>query len=119
MNLNQDIVPSNLEEAIDILKQSLNPVETSTVKQMTRAGLHMSVGQHIRNAWSLWDKNTILTRWFYKNYGVDHADDISAIIIESMVSDLNNIPRRDKELAQEFIEHWGLHNKKINKGYKE
>lgn len=119
MNLNQDIVPVNLEEAIKLLKEALNPIEIKIIKKMTPTRLHMSIGQYIRNEWSLWDKDNVLTKWFSQRYGVDHADDVSAIIIESMVADLNNIPRRDKELAKEFIEHWKAHKKKINKKDKE
>jgi len=119
MNLNQDVVPSNLEEAIKLLQEALDPKEISVIKKMTSTSLHMSIGQYIRNEWSLWDKDTKLVAWFYEKYKVNHADDISAIIIESMVADLNNKPRRDKELAKEFIEHWEAHKKKINTKDKE
>lgn len=119
MNLNPDNVPSNLEEAISLLKNALDEKEKNVIKKLSVTKLHMSVGQFIRNEWSLWDKENVLTQWFKKNYGVDHADDVSAIIVECTVADLLGRPRQDKELAKDFIEHWETHKKKINTKDKE
>lgn len=119
MNLNLDKVPSNLEEAVALLTDALDDKEKMVIKRLSVTKLHMSVGQYIRNEWSLWDKENVLTQWFKKNYDVDHADDVSSIIIECVVADLIGRPRQDKELAKEFIEHWEAHKKKINKKNKE
>lgn len=113
MNLNEDIVPTNLEEAVQLLKDSFDEKELKVVKSLTPTKLHMSVGQFIRNQWSLWDVDNRLPQWFLKEYGVSHADDISGIILECLVADLNNRPRQDKTLAKEFIEHWEKHKRKI------
>lgn len=115
MNLNPDKVPSNLEEAVSLLKDALDEKEKSVIINLSVAKLHMSVGQHIRNEWSLWNKENVITQWFKKKYGVDHADDVSAIIIECVIADLLGRPREDKKLAEEFIEHWEAHKKKLNK----
>lgn len=113
MNLNPDKVPTNLEEAVTLLQEAFDDKEKSVMKLMTSTKLHLSVGQYIRNEWSLWNTDNILTRWFVKEYGVSHADDVSAIILECLVADLKGVPRRDKELAKEFIEHWEAHKKKL------
>lgn len=118
MNLSLDKVPSNLEEAVSLLKDALDENEKAVVKNIIVTKLHVlhvSVGQCIRNEWSLWERKNVLPQWFKKQYGVDHADDVSAIIIECVVADLLGRPRKDKELAKEFIEHWNTHKKKINK----
>jgi hypothetical protein len=106
MNLNPDKVPINLEEALTLLKEALTPLETKAVKKMLSTQLHFSFGMHLRNEWSLWDTKNILNTWFKKVYGVDHADDISGIILECLINDLNGLPRRDKILAKQFINHW-------------
>lgn len=108
MKINQDKVPSNLDEAVSLLKEALTPVDIDVIKapKFDAVMLHSNVGMSIRNAWSLWDKNTILPQWFKKTYGVDHADDISGIILDCLCKDIRGEPRRDKELAQEFIQYW-------------
>lgn len=106
MILNQDKVPSTLDEAVDILKEGLAPEELALMKNKKSAEFHFSIGMMIRNEWSLWETGNILNIWFLKTYGVKHADDISGIIIECLLNDINGVPRRDKILAQEFIAHW-------------
>ena len=61
---------------------------------------------YLRNEWSLWEKDTKCVVWFKKNYGLDHADDISSIIMECVFADIRGEPRKDKELAKSYIEHW-------------
>ena len=105
MNLNLDVVPTNLEEALTLIKASLTPKEVVQITEST-FGLHFGLGMYLRNNWELWEPLNILNLWFKKNYGIDHADDISSIILECLHDDLNNRPRRDKTLANEYIEHW-------------
>lgn len=119
MNLNLDKVPSNLEEAVSLLKDALDDKEKIVFKKLSVDKIHMSVGQYIRNEWSLWEKDTIIIQWFKTNYNIDHADDVSSIIIECVLADLNNRPRKDRELAKRYIEHWEAHKKKINQKDKE
>ena len=106
MNLNQDTVPVNLEEAVHLLQLALSPSEMETVRKSSTSKLHLSLGMYIRNEWSLWDVDTILVTWFRKTYGIHHADDVSAIIIECLVNDLNGQPRQDKVLAKQLLDHW-------------
>jgi len=106
MNLNQDKVPVNLEEALVLLKEALSDAEKEEIKKMLSTQLHFSLGMYLRNEWSLWDKDSILCMWFLTTYGVNHADDVSGIILECLINDLNGEPRRDKILAEKFIRHW-------------
>ena len=80
MNLNQDRVPINLEEALTLLKEALTNAEKAETKKTFATQLHFSLGMYLRNEWSLWDKDSILMRWFKKNYGIDHPDDVSGLI---------------------------------------
>lgn len=106
MKLNEDVVPTTLEEALTLLKEALSDDEKAEMKKMLSSQLHFSLGMYLRNMWSLWDKNSILGIWFLKTYGVNHADDISGIILECLINDLNGEPRKDKILAKRFIQHW-------------
>lgn len=108
MNLNQDKVPATLEEAVAILKEGLTPEDIAEIKtpKFNSAQVHFSIGRMLRNEWTLWDAETILVKWFEQNYGVNHADDVSGLILDCLCKDIRGEPRKDKELAKSFIEHW-------------
>jgi len=108
MILNQDKVPINLEDAIKTLKEGLEPADIETMKQKTYSPSqgHFSIGMALRNEWSLWEKDTILVQWFKKEYGLDHADDISGLILDCLYRDVLGEPRQDKALAKRFLDHW-------------
>ncbi len=111
MKLNQDIVPSNLEEALKLLKEALTKNEVKEIKPLDSSELHFTLGMYLRNQWSLWESKSIIVKWFKKTYGVNHADDISGIILECLINDLNELPRKDKEVAAECIAHWKKYKK--------
>jgi hypothetical protein len=108
MTLNPDKVPINLEDAVCCIKEGMTPADFDEAKKPTfsPAQLHFSVGRLLRNEWSLWDNETILVKWFKQRYGIDHADDISGLILDCLHRDIIGEPRRDEELAKKYIEHW-------------
>lgn len=108
MTIPYDIVPSTLDEAVKLLKDSLTPEDIDEIRRpnSVSAQCHFTGGMIIRNEWSLWDINSILVRWFQGRYGVTHADDISGIILECLWNDVRGEPRRDKILAEQFKKHW-------------
>lgn len=108
MKINPDYVPFDLEDAIKTLKEGLTPDDLKEIKKETfdAAKVHFTVGMMLRNEWSLWEKDTILVKWFKKNFGIEHADDLSGLILDCLVRDIQGLPRREKELAQRYIDHW-------------
>jgi len=104
VKLNQDVVPIDLEEAVDLLKKALSPDDILEFKKLTARQMHLEVGGTIRNDWSLWESGNILNVWFKQAYNTDHADDISAIILECLLSDLNGEPRKDRALAKKLVD---------------
>lgn len=95
-----------------LLKEALSPQEKIETQKMLSSQLHFSLGMYLRNEWGLWDKDSIINMWFRKTYGVDHADDVSGIIVECLINDLTGKPRRDKILAKQFVEHWKKEDRK-------
>ena len=108
MFLNQDKVPVDLEDALKTIKEGLDVNDIAEMKRpkFVPSQLHFTVGMFLRNEWSLWDKDTILVQWFKRTYGVDHADDISGIILDCLYRDIMGKPRQDKEVAQKCLDHW-------------
>lgn len=114
MQLNQDKVPATLDEAVQILKEGLSTADIAEIKtpKFDAARVHFTVGMMLRNEWSLWDKDSILVRWFQGRYGISHADDVSGLILDCLCRDVRGEPRKDKELAKKFIDHWKKQEKK-------
>ena len=108
MKLNEDKVPTTLDEAIQFLRESFSKGDIKAIKHPDFAGqgLHFTLGMYLRNNWSLWEKDTVLVQWFKKTYDIDHADDISGIILDSCFRDIRGEPRQDKKLAKRYLEHW-------------
>jgi hypothetical protein len=108
MTLNQDKVPSNLEEAVQLIKDGLSVEDIQEIQWSPNVAcrVHLTVGMFIRNEWSLWEKDTVLVKWFKNTYGIDHADDVSGIILDCACRDIQKLPRRDKELAERYRIHW-------------
>ncbi len=83
-------IPKDLDEALKILIQKLEPEEIEIIKKNGIAGCHFTLGRCLRNKWNLWHKS-ILAKWFNK-HEIWHADDMSGIILESLYRVLNNKP---------------------------
>ena len=104
MKSNPDVVPIDLEEALVLLKKGLSDDDIIELKKLTVRQMHLEIGGTIRNEWSLWETGNILNVWFKHEYDTDHADDISAIILDCLLSDLNGEPRKDKAFAKKLTD---------------
>jgi len=117
MKLNLDKVPSSLDDAVATLRESLTPDDIKSIKVegFNPSILHFSMGMMLRNEWDLWDVKSRLVNWFRDTYGVDHADDISSIILDTLYRDVTGQPRQAKQLAERYIAHWEKQKKKRRK----
>ncbi|NJL70974.1 MAG: hypothetical protein HC888_04825 [Candidatus Competibacteraceae bacterium] len=89
MPMNIDRVPKNLDEAIEMIVESMDESEKAKIRREGFDPLHhhFGVGIWMRNNWSLWDEETPFSRWF-RSKGIFHADDMSGIITKSVVRHL-------------------------------
>jgi len=106
--LNPDIVPANLDQAINTIIEALDSSEISGFRsgKLDAVSVHHTLGQLIRNSWSLWERDTTLSLWFRNNLKIGHADDISGVIILSMIARLKNESFFPQLLIEEYHEHW-------------
>lgn len=120
---NHDI-PSNLDDAISIIKRSTPDEELESIKAMTENKFsslaHFGFGMGIRNKWHLWwsidlaeqyrDKNYPQTKpaivEFFNNLGIYHADDMSGIIVTTFYRDIAGIDINLDEQVQRYIDFW-------------
>jgi len=70
--------------------------------------LHFSYGRYLRNELLLWKEDTPIVRWFRCVYGLDHADDISGLVIIGVIFRNSDIDRARaiERSVKEYKEHW-------------
>jgi hypothetical protein len=75
----------NLDKAVNVLLNVLTSNDLKAIeKNQTDYRFISLLGKDIRNNFKLWELDNPLVLWFKKTYGIDHADDISEIIINCL-----------------------------------
>lgn len=105
MNFNMDMVPSNFDQAVEILVSSLQPEDIEYIKEHRDEGLHFGLGRFVRNSWSLWEPGFPLGNWF-RDKGIGHADDMSGLLMTAMVAKVKNEPFNFDEEADYYKKYW-------------
>ena len=105
----EEIVPKNLQDAIVFLYNNSSEHERFYFSQEPAdhpgSRYHFSCGRVMRNGWGLWEKEKPLTQWF-RNHGIWHADDMSAIIYKAYWCFLNSAPFAIQEEAKQYETFW-------------
>ena len=99
--------PSTLAEAIAFLKQEL-PSETLRAMredpENEMARYHHNLGRQIRNRWGLWSGSPL--KGHLEGLGLNHADDMSSLILTSLRRHLRGEPLRVEEQVKKHQEYW-------------
>jgi len=106
MNLDQDRVPASVEEALRLLGSGLTKREREAWTGMTAAQmfkLQYELARTLRWEWSLDDANTPL-RLFFRELGLDYAEEVSLLLIDAYWRMHNNEPKPIHELVAEYLE---------------
>lgn len=101
---NIDVVPSNLNQALEIL-DTLEEEDKRNLKEEGHIGVHFSLGWYLRKYWSLWEKDTPLVLWF-KEKEISHADDMSSIILEAYACKLRGTEYDINSHISSIKKHW-------------
>ena len=84
--------PEDLESAITALSSMLKEKNLEILKNWPEEDAigrtHFRVGQWMRNNWGLWGRSKLAE--YFRSLGVDHGDDMSAIIVNCLHCRLNN-----------------------------
>lgn len=105
MKFDLDTMPTNLDEAVNQILNSLDDHEEIEAMK-DPVGLHFGFGMWLRNNWSLWDRETHLVQWFIKNLGIVHADDISSTILEGVATKLRGEEFDPASHVNYYKEYW-------------
>jgi hypothetical protein len=104
MQINEDRMPVTLDEAVSLFIEglSIEDVREITNPKNDFIHAHHTWGRLIRNEWEMWNKETRMVVWFKQNFGLDHADDISGLVLACVWRDVNKQPRDIAELVKRF-----------------
>ena len=72
------------------------------------AQIHFGYGRWLRNEYNLWDENEPVVEWSLRKFGLNHADDISGIIIAGIIFH-DDHELRDKIIdinVERYQKHW-------------
>jgi hypothetical protein len=106
MQVNLDKVPSNLDDAINMIVSSLDDDDKAYIKGHDDVDCHFTVGMSVRNGWSLWDAETVLVQWFKKTYRIIHADDISGMILSGVWATVRGEKFDPNKEVKRYHDHW-------------
>lgn len=73
---------------------------------------HMGIGMWMRNEWGLWSGKNELCEYFNK-LGIEHADDMSGIILTSYHRLKNDKPIELESQIKKYKQHWENINSKV------
>lgn len=99
-------VPQSLEQAVETLATLLTPIERDIILRMSRPLAQKGLGVLARQDWNLADPKSPLVDWFIQHCGVSHAQDISALLMDALWSQLHGEPPHTWELAQRLQAEW-------------
>ena len=104
--MNLDIVPSSLEQAVKVIIDDLKEDELDFIQNNSPVDVHFSFGAFLRNAWSLWDTETILVQHFLNKYNIGHADDISSLILDCVWRQVKGQKWEVEKHVDKCHKHW-------------
>lgn len=64
------------------------------------------IGRRIRNETLMWDENSVVHKYFKEKFNVEHADDMSGIVLHCVYRDRNGLKRECKKLAEGYRQFW-------------
>lgn len=100
-------IPESLEQTFPVLTKLLKPEGVEKFRAGTEddaGSYHFGLGMWMRNNWGLWGGGK-LKEWFI-SHGIQHADDMSGIILTSYWRHLNNVPiELDAQIAY-YRDYW-------------
>jgi hypothetical protein len=103
-----DIVPKDLDEALEILEQKFKVTEGFqewlALDEQKALGISHRISRHIRNSWGLWD-GSVLRDWFLSQ-GIHYTNDMSNIILRCLHRKLNNKALNSVNLINNAIAYW-------------
>lgn len=105
---NTDYIPSDLTDSHKALQAQLSSEDLELIRAMKSEDetveLHHGLGRWLRNAW-LYPNGSRLSTYF-NTLGIQHTDDMSAIILDTFWCKLHGQPFRLEERVKFYQDYW-------------
>lgn len=102
--------PRTLAESIMWVLSKIRDVDVKVWRHMdeeeVRARLHHSFGRNIRNDLGLWQPVKTPIVEYFNSIGIEHPDDMSAIIFTACVRYLRREPMKLDEQIKFYVDYW-------------
>lgn len=105
--LNISGTPADLDECFAALGRCLPAEELDRIKSMPERDMifyHSNLGRQLRNAWGLWTGSRLQS--FFHDLGLQHADDMSGVILTSFWRHVHGEPIRLDEQIARYRQYW-------------
>ncbi|MGE5500057.1 MAG: DUF6794 domain-containing protein [Syntrophothermus sp.] len=89
--INGVYIPKDMKDCFSALDSSLDKDiigQIRSARDSSMTAYHMNIGQWMRNRWGLWGGSRL--QKYFSEYGVNHPDDMSGLILRSYYRYLNN-----------------------------
>lgn len=104
--------PKTIDEAVALIVAALDAQERAIVKSSETVEWHHSVGRKMRNEWHLWSDGPLVEN-ARELYGVDHADDVSGLILHGLFATIKGERVDYQRVAARYIAHWAKYQKEV------
>lgn len=98
-------IPTSYSEATARLLNSI-PDESREHVKKGESFSHHGFGTFIRNSWGLWRAESVLSKWFWDNLKIWHADDMSGIILDSVTAAIKGEAFDLDAAVKRYHAHW-------------
>jgi hypothetical protein len=107
-------VPETLEEAAERVvelcgeQEVHSPLLVAQTAEQFVAMCHQGLGRWMRNSWGLWSRASKLYADIHSRYGLEHADDLSGMILLAAWHGAENTDPTEalKMQATIYLQHW-------------
>ena len=110
MEINKDVVPSTIKDAVIQILASLNEEDKEFIRKHPSCSIHHGTGTWFRNNWSLWEDSP-LKRDAISKYKIAHADDISGLIFDWVWAKVRGEKFDPVVYCERFHKHWAKFGK--------
>jgi hypothetical protein len=102
----ESYVPKNLDDCLHVLDQRVRTADVKKIRagDITPAAMRLGMGQQIATEWGL--SNGSRLALYFQKLGIDHAEDMSDIILESFVRHVKHEPIRLDEQVAYYKSYW-------------
>lgn len=111
MKIDPDSVPNSVAAAVEALVASLSAEDVEYILKSKEDTGHFSIGMAVRNAWSLWEKQSPIVQDAIKTYKIAHGDDVSGLIFAWAWARVRGEDFDPLAFVERYHEHWARSGK--------